>query len=367
MDFKTAVDSLEVRWKMAAGTEEGIRANLPKMEKAYKDFVSTHMLIETAGLPGTSRDARLALNKEWVALLESGYHVAEGILATRSIPPRKAKGLEMAYRLCYNSRRMPKDILKWWKTNEKRFVLLIDAAKRWPAKEQGSADLFKVGPFTVHNTVGARGSQLEAFKQMLEVVVKKAKANPIPGFAQTLYGDIYLVGNITKAHHAAWYHISEDAVYCRIARKKWSFDEAHALIHELGHRFWHRFADNESKAKWERHHIDTSFKRVEVPEPEPGDTLPVRVRGAPRGWRPKMVSKSKGFFWHTMPQGGDNLGRIQAFRLMKVIRQNEGNALKFPTAYSAKNEQEHFCESLALRALGSLSTEHEIPFKAVWF
>lgn len=359
-----SVDRLEARWKVAVGTEQDIQTRLPVLERAYKDFVETHQLILVAEIPGTSRDARMSLNKEWVALLENGYKVAEGLLATRAIPPRQAKGLELAYRLCYKSRRMPQDILKWWKTNQKRFVLLINAAKTWPQKQEGTDDLFKIGPFTVHNTVGARGAQLEAFKKMVEVAVQKSKANPIPGFAQTLYGDIYLVGAITQAHHSAWYHIREDTVYCRIAKKKWSFDEAHALIHELGHRYWHRFADAEAKAKWESHHMNVKYQRVDVPEPELGDEIPVRIKGAPRGWRPKLMSKTNGQFWFQRPDG--SMGSIMAHRLMKVIRENEGNALKFPTAYSATSEQEHFCESLALRALGSLPAEHEIPFKTVW-
>jgi hypothetical protein len=39
---------------------------------------------------------------------------------------------------------------------------------------------------------------------------------------------------------------------------------------------------------------------------------------------------------------------------------------KFPTPYSKTNEQEHFCEALALLALGTLDEEHAIPFNAIW-
>ena len=65
-----------------------------------------------------------------------GFKLAEAVLATKSIPARSAKGFEMAYRLYARSRRMPKDVYKWWKTNEKRILLTLQAV-HWNDLEEG--------------------------------------------------------------------------------------------------------------------------------------------------------------------------------------------------------------------------------------
>jgi hypothetical protein len=38
----------------------------------------------------------------------------------------------------------------------------------------------------------------------------------------------------------------------------------------------------------------------------------------------------------------------------------------FPTPYSATDAQEHFCDSLAMLAMGNLPDEFAVPFNAIW-
>ena len=178
--------------KHGSGTEEDISQNIQAFKNAYQKLSTAIQNAKDRGLSGDGRTARQWANRPWVECINHGFKIAEGIIGTRSIPPRSAKGIEMAYRLYYRSRRMPKDVYKWWDKNEKRLLLTIEAAEQWEPKQQGTDDLFTIGPFTVHNTIGAQGKALDAFKKMLELTIKKVKLNKARGFSKVLYGDIYL-------------------------------------------------------------------------------------------------------------------------------------------------------------------------------
>jgi hypothetical protein len=206
---------------------------------------------------------------------------------------------------------------------------------------------------------------LEVFKKMLETAIKKVKGiRGIPGFRKVLYGNIYLVGQITNAHHAAWYDVREDAIYCRVTKAKWGFDEAFALVHELTHRYWRKFMSPKAKAKWESHHMNVRFQKVDLPMPQVGDELPVRFKGAPRGWRPTVEEVMHGAYWYRTPN--NQRQSISAMRIRKVVDQTKGVELRFPTAYSAKNEEEHFCEAVASEAFGSLKDAHSKALMGIW-
>ena len=110
--------------------------------------------------------------------------------------------------------------------------------------------------------------------------------------------------------------------------------------------------------------ITVKGKKVEVPMPEPGDVLPVRLKGAPRGWRPRMDRLEGGLIYYETLQGHEQF--VEAYRIKQYLDQTKGVEMKFPTAYSAQSEEEHFCESLALLSMNSLPDEYAIPFKAIW-
>jgi len=350
---------------MAAGSEDDIPRHLPVLKGAYNDMRGAIHDLQRRGIAGDDWRARNDTNRPWVRLIEDGYKVADAVLSTRSIPDRSRKGLEMAFRLVSNSRRMPKDIFKWWDKNAKRFDLLIKAAEKWPPKEVGGDELFTLGPFTVHNTVGAKGAELDSLKRGIEQAAKAiGKSRLPPGFKKVLYGDIHVVPRIANSHHAAWYFPSDDSLYMRRS-KKTGLDEVHALIHELGHRYWRRFADKEAKQNWWRHHNQVESKQTEVDMPDVGEPLPVRVPKAPRGWRPTVESRKMGRYWFRGPNGQDMLS-IDDMRIYRLLSKQQKAQKNFPTPYSAKDEEEHFCEALALYVMGVLPDEHEVPFKDVW-
>lgn len=352
--------------KDAAGTEDDIRQHLPKLKDAYREFVRAVEDGKNRGLSGDGIVRRWA-NNPWVDLVMAGRKVADGILSVRSIPSRSAKGMELAYRLVSTSRRMPKDVYKWWDKNQRRFDLLIEAAERWPEKEMGTDELFELGPFTVHNVVNAEGSELESLKKGIlqaEAAIKRAS---VPGLKKVLYGDIHVVPKISRAHHAAWYYPSDDSMYLR-RTKATGLDEVHALIHEFGHRYWARFANNDAKKEWMRHHVQVENKSFEVDMPDVGDDLPLQV--FPRiKKRPKVVKRERGLYHFELdvPQLDEPYrGTYPEFKMRQFLDKQQRKVKNFPTVYSAKNYEEHFCDALAMFCLGTLPDEHAIPFKAIW-
>lgn len=364
----TSGESLAREGKTAAGAAEDIDRNLRPFSQAYKDFVKAVNDGQARGLAGDHLIVRRAANHPWITLIQSGFKIAEGILSTRSIPPRKAKGLEMAYRLFANSRRMPKDVYKWWDKNKKRLDLILDAATNWPEKQEGSDELFRLGSFRVHNTVGATGAELESLKKTIQVAEKMIRNNSVPGFSRVLYGDIHVVSRITKAHSAAWYYPADDSIYLR-RDKKTGKDEVQSLIHELGHRYWDKFAKTPQKQAWVKHHQEVEDNEVPMEDvhiPTVGESLPGTkvpgVKGDP------IVVKDDGsnLYFEGRSRGKLTTYTIPKYKAYLFLQEQIKRNRNFPTPYSSKNAEEHFCEALKLMATGTLPEEHAIPFTAIW-
>ena len=351
--------------RIAAGTEDDIRQHLPRLKSGYEGYARAIRDAQARALSGDSMVVRHWANQPWLDIIASGSKVVAGVLSVRSIPDKSAKPLEMVYRLMENSRRMPQDVYKWWEDNGKRVKFLIEAAENWPAKSEGTDELFTLGPFKVHNTVGAKGAELESLKKGLERVGKAVKSNPVPGFARVLYGDVHVVPRITKAHHAAWYYPGDDSLYLRRA-KSTGIDEVHALIHELGHRYWHKFAAEPQKKAWNLQHMRAEMKHVEVELPKVGDEIPVAIKGV-KGRYPTIVAVEPGQFRFSIDiDGRPYTNSIPIMKVRDFYREQQKATKNFPTKYSATSAQEHFCDSVAMLALGNLPDEFAVPFNAVW-
>ena len=360
-----AVTMLATRWLSAAGTAKDITDSIKPFAQAVADMGAAINKGHSHGFPGNDRFVRSWANIPWVQAMQYGHKITDGILSTRSIPPRSAKSLEMAYRLFANSRTMPKDVYKWWAKNVKRLHFTIEAAQKWPEKVEGGDELFKLGKFRVHNTVGAAGAELKSLKDAIAKVERAAKKVPIPGFAKAIYGDIHVVSRITKAHHAAWYHPGDDSLYLRRG-KKTGMDEVMSLVHELGHRYWRKFASKDQKMAWFKRHIDVGGKKVEVELPEVGDPIPfMRIQGVKGD--AVVTRHEKGVYYFDVVKKGKNVVYYKSdYDMLKSFREHATKTQSFPTPYSSKNYEEHFCEALSLLALGKLAPEHAEAFKAIW-
>ncbi len=351
--------------RVAAGTEADITKSLPKFEQAVKDFSDKITIGRDSGLQGDSRFLKHTLIQSWVTMIFQGLVLVDGILSTRSIPKQSMKAFEMAYRTISNSNgaKQPADVYKWFDTNQKRLSLIIEAAKNWPPKQEGSEDLFNVGSFRVHNTVGAQGAELDSLRKAIEKVEFLSRKNPIHLFSKAVYGDIHVVARITKAHHAAWYFEQDDSLYLRRS-KTTGMDEVFNMIHELGHRYWSKFALEDTKKQWVRHHRRMENNSVDLELPSVGDPLPVKISGTKE--LPLITKIEHGRFYYELTVGGKlHSGAIPIMTMYKFL-EDQQRKLRFPTTYSTKSAEEHFCEALALSAMGTLKPEHQIPFDAIW-
>ena len=272
-----------------------------------------------------------------------------------------------------SARQKPRDILKWMYKNDASNRLLRYKCERWPEKTEGD-EKFKLGPFTVHNTIGLEGAELEKVKVTIKKATAAIKRLQIPaGIKKVLYGDIYIVARIQKSKTIAWYFFNEDNVYIR--RSDGSWDDAVALVHELGHRYLEKFARGPDKANWRMYHNWLAGKDVELEDdvevPGVGDQLPVRFQGAKRGFRP-IIKEVKGGQYHFDVE--DKYGYIHARTYpIAEIRQflmqqgkNQQKRKQFPTPYAATNWEEHFCDSLGLYAMKKLKGDHVDHFEERW-
>lgn len=349
--------SREFHTRTAAGTEDDIRAQLPILEEGCRGMKEA---VETAITEALLSPTFFVSFK---AAIHAGKKVVAGVLSQRSIPAGKSKPMEMVYRLLDNTNDYPKNGVKWWQTNGKRLEFLIEAAKTWPPKQVGGDELFVLEPFKVHNTVGARGAELESLKKGLERVVDAVKSNPIPGFSRVLYGDVHVVANVGKGDHAAWYYPRDDSIYLR-RTKATGMDEVNGLIHELGHRYWRKFASEDQKKAWSQYHSELSSKKEALPKK--GDQLPIVFEGLPPDQRPYITKIEGGRYYFALIFNERYYSHSLTKAEISKFYSRRHIAKNFPTPYSSTSDEEHFCESLALLALGNLPDEFEIPFKAIW-
>ena len=388
--------------RVAARWVEASTAAFADFEKAIADLqrmARDNFVTRLNGGPVNLRELNLA----WLSLVKNGQKVCDRLMEERVIPKKLNKGFEMAYRLFSTARKMPAytrrrglDPIKfaaWWKKTEKRCELVVRGWNEWDEKSAGGEALFNLGSFTVHNILGASGDDLEGFKTSLGKAERliRSNSNIVPNFNKVLYGEVFFVPQLTKGHTIAWYDWSKDKVYVRKNKASWGADEVHSIIHELGHRYYRKFADKDAKSQWLRHHWRVGRRTPEVPDLVEGEELPIRVKGAPRGWRPKVWKVEHGMYLYLMPGAekefetiaqrfpdpeegkayiAKNMKRLVGHYPITEINafrgETDSNLTVYPTVYSKKSEEEHFCDALALNCMGALDSIHSEPFEDIW-
>jgi hypothetical protein len=302
-------------------------------------------------------------NHEWVRLIQRGRELADAILKNKVAPKGKAKKLEMAARLVHAARRQPRDIFAWEEKNQRNFKLLIEAGSKWEDAALNASALFKLGPFTIHNTLGLTGADLDGVKETLNKAVGLAKRAPVPGFQRVLYGDVFVVGRLQQANTLAWYFPKEDTVYVR-PKLKAGRNALHNLIHELGHRYWQKFADRTRKQEWVKWHGNMRYLDGPQPEihiPQVGEVVEIaKAEGRGKNKRKPVVERIEGDKIYV-----DTGGFFRANQFYQHAAR-EAELAKYPTRYSAKSYEEHFCEALALRVLGKLKGLNLSNFENIW-
>ena len=305
----------------------------------------------------TVRD-RVNTGYYWQGVILAGRPLIDAVMTMKEIPAGKTKAVELLARLFTTSRRAPESLFKWLKLHGERLVFL-NQAPDWKDKVEGGEDtlqMFKVGPFTVHNTIGIDEKKLKTVKATFEKAIRDIHSLKVPGIDKVLYGDVYIVAKIMQARTLAFYRPQSDEVFIRPFLKVGD-GEVHNLIHELGHRYLRKFASREMIAQWERHWSDLRYKTTTVEMPKVGDVLPVPLRGAKT---PPIITGIEPGARLLLDTGGF----VDWMALRKMLKTN-ATAGHYPTPYSATSADEHFCEALALKAEGRLAGEHMNIFEQI--
>lgn len=312
----------------------------------YKKYLETfQVLVEEQRDRGAPN--KLLLYKLGLAPFAAvGANLAGWILQTRQIPPGQEKSIELAARAFSLLRRAPPNVIVWHDRNKNWFPYLLEAAQ-WPERSgEVEGQVVSVGPFKVHNTIGADADQ---FKEIQSLVTRAVSIlETTSDFRKVLYGDVYIVGQIRQSKTIAWYSPGDDDVYLRSMAKR-GIDDLQSLLHELGHRYWFRFASTSVKQACTRLYSRLkSLSGVDVELPKVGDPVPIPVRGAKTV---PIVEKYQGD--RIQISGGGWIGvraLLEAMRREKIVG-------KFPTLYSMKDVDEFFAECFAFFALKKLSPE----------
>ena len=298
-------------------------------------------------------DARALMRQAsniWTMLNGPANKLAAWALETRSIPKGKEKALEMAARSVAKGTTNP---VKWWQDNRQRILFLLSTLS-WPERTEGGDELFTIGKIRVHNTVGLGGADLDAIKDLVETAARLISKTP--RFAPILYGDVLVTGQTRGGSSVATYHLSDDHIRIR-AKTRFGKAQLRDLVHEFGHRFWHKYMLPEERDVWERYYrqlaIKAEFGWYGKEFPPVGSPTPFPV-GAPDVY-PTIVSYDSG---RVNLSGGGYISRETLGKAMSTLDY-------FPTEYAATNPSEFFAESFSFYVVGGLSDGITKKFQTV--
>ena len=334
--------------------QTSVTRNIAFATQSFSRFsVTSSDLLQKA----VAKATRGALSHTFVPLLHTARPLSEWVIQTRVIPAGKAKSLEMAARLVGSIARVPQDIPDWYEKNAARLNLLLEAAS-WPEKSgEGVAaeQVLTVGPFKVHNTIGADDKQ---FKEIQGLVENAARAlSTTRDFKKVLYGDVYVVGQLRQSTTLAWYKVASDDVYVRSLAKKGG-DDLHSLIHELGHRYWYKFTTPDQQRNINRLFMDLGTASAPaVTRPKVGDVLPVPVKGS-KGVN-YIIVKDDGVTYQTEPKGAFSVRDV-----MRILTTKAKSTETFPSQYSMTDSVEFFAECFAFYTLGRIKPDLSAKFES---
>lgn len=355
----------------AAENIKGTVLGFAKVHSAYMKYERIAKENRRHGFIGDEISLRREANIPWLEIVTDSEPLIQYIMEKLVIPKGKEKAFELAARLINTSRKMPRNVLHWWRDNEQKIALILSGYIEWPEKAEGTAALFKLGPFAVHNTINLKGAKLNQMKEALETATATLEKNCIPNLDKTLYGDVYFIAQIQEAKTLAWYNSNTDKVYLRPAKNdKWN--ELESIIHELGHRFWRKIASKQKKEAWVAWYEKQKNTKSRIPQQ--GDvyqgfnltgntygrgltTITVKFVGFDENRTPiilcSLATETEVLNNRTYPWDGSTKEWWQAIQ-------------NFPSLYASQNAEECFCETLAYFAMGLLPEKFVIPFQAIW-
>jgi hypothetical protein len=324
----------------------------------------------------TSIKASGRVTQGWPLVHGPGSRLFLAIIQTYTLPPALRKKIEIASRAYMKSMRPrfkvksfgPERYLEYITVYEKVMAVWWDhlaAAKEAIAKgkehsaEGEGATKLNVGPFVVVNTGGFSDAHMAG---VVEVVKKATTFIQHAGLGEVCYGDIQVTNTVHKGTVWAFYMPSKDELFVR-ANLKSSIDVVHNVIHELGHRYDHKFLKDKS-ALDRLYRAASSEDDDDVYEnlkfPAIGDTI--TDKGETYVVTGNDLSKLK-VHLKLVDSPLTAKVHVSGFWAMKGEPLKKVPGRGFVTPYAKKSPSENFAEMFAFYCMGRLTPAQTTAFK----
>ena len=268
-------------------------------------------------------------------------------LECKITPKTHRTKIEALYRLLESTRSF--SVVLFFCTHFDALQALADA-NTWP-NVADSKDA-KVGSFTLVNQTKKDPA---AVVKTVELAEKLIRQSDIPNVKSVLYGPVIIATKLV-ASSLAFYKTKQDTIYIQ-ELKSYSHVVEQTLLHEIGHRYYQKFAKAKSKTEWGKHHDEVGKSGRKLEE---GDIV--------------YLSDGAYEYYGTDYQGSGKKVRMLALLRNPVSKKPVGHldyevasrSISYPTYYARTDAEEHFCEAFAMYLLGTLQPEHFAAFERIW-
>lgn len=239
--------------------------------------------------------------------------------------------------------------------------------------EEDGAKILNAGPFKVVNT---GHFDQETMETSAAIVKEAAGLLQSKGLGKVCYGEVFVSNRLDNPSTLAFYHITSDEMFIRTDLKRAYASALKTVLHELGHRYYYKFAKAKHGAihnLYSRLKGQTSeLKRQLVNEvmedpqrrPQPGDTYDnrgvvwvvdeVRYKGLRSGYQIQLHDQNNPKNKGSLPV--ESWIQIKGYKL-------ENAPSGFVTPYASTKPEEMFAEMFAFYCLGGLPAGQDELFR----
>jgi hypothetical protein len=289
--FRQALDKWD-EYVSDAKRIQDIYAEYHRMEArgGIPESRNNELSAELAEIDKSLRNAKAFVTTHYVGEFRNSWNLSLTVLQKFSLPPALRKKVEAISRYWATKQkirapRLPRGYgrdhydavvttyLKYIDLTQEQLAVLTEAmTKGRPIAEGDAEDAAKVkaGPFMLINTGGFPDDVMHS---VADTVKKCAEYASTSGLGQVCYGEINVSQKIGRKNTLAFYVIAQDELFVR-ADAKTSTNHIHNILHELGHRYEHKFLKNKN-APARMYMLIGGRHREEIRKnaPKPGDVM----------------------------------------------------------------------------------------------
>lgn len=321
----------------------------------YSDVATAWLRLDNVltGVDLLPYEARSIWNSRGHKFIELAKELAYHVIGGLDVPANARREMEKATQVVMQTKTQPRDLLGWF-NRLKPHVRLLLKSKDWPEKSEGE-QLFPWEGFRVHNVVGLEGDELQQMKDLIAASASAIRSSSIPNASKILYGDLLLTHDLRGRDTLAFYRHADDTVYLR-PKTRYGPASEHSLVHELGHRYW--LFDFNNKGAWNLY--DTNLRATPASMPFEWPKVGERLPGTDLVVLKIVKESPSKIKFYTAAN------KYVSSRAIQNLYNARAKSAKFPTDYAATEDaEEHFCESFAMRCLGTLPEPHLSVFRRI--